>query len=78
MDICKAFNESTTNHADFSQTEDTALTAVPFQPNVILLHIGTNDLSTGRADYNGEISFFFPRYLILTAIRLYSTSRQFA
>ncbi|KAL8884038.1 MAG: hypothetical protein Q9215_007828, partial [Flavoplaca cf. flavocitrina] len=43
-------------HSGFtiSQTEDTALTAVPFRPNVILLHIGTNDLGEGRADYNGS------------------------
>ncbi|KAL9023285.1 MAG: hypothetical protein Q9180_008297, partial [Flavoplaca navasiana] len=43
-------------HSGFtiSQTEDTALTAVPFQPNVILLHIGTNDLGEGRADYDGS------------------------
>ncbi|KAL8774109.1 MAG: hypothetical protein Q9209_001217 [Squamulea sp. 1 TL-2023] len=44
-------------HSGFtiSQTEDSALTAVPFQPNVILLHIGTNDLSAGRADYNERL-----------------------
>ncbi|KAL8673068.1 MAG: hypothetical protein Q9168_002491 [Polycauliona sp. 1 TL-2023] len=43
-------------HSGFtiSQTKDTALTAVPFQPNVILLHVGTNDLGPGRADYNGS------------------------
>ncbi|KAL8800895.1 MAG: hypothetical protein Q9200_007106 [Gallowayella weberi] len=43
-------------HSGFtiSQTIGTAMTAIPFQPNIVLLHVGITDLSAGQGDYNGS------------------------